>query len=152
MSSGKRQVRTNTVMDSKCQEFNIQFDFSVFMSWIFIMCVMGSVCVVKGIAEKVYRGRGLKVRIIREIGGEEDWGEAKGWAPVTHRGTDLSGSLGCSCVAPRLCSPAPSVTAESQGSSFSLWQRWIPNRVPHVETVSQHIPSKAGGNGSFVSM
>lgn len=78
MRSRKRQVRTNTVMDSKCQEFNTQCDFSVFMSWIFIIYVMGSVCVVKGIAEKVYRGKGLKVRIIRGIGDAEDWAEAKG--------------------------------------------------------------------------
>lgn len=41
----EKTVRTNTVMDSKCQEFNIQFYFSVFMSWIFIIYVTGSVCV-----------------------------------------------------------------------------------------------------------
>lgn len=40
-----KTVRTNTVMGSKCQEFNIQFYFSVFMSWIFTIYVMGSVCV-----------------------------------------------------------------------------------------------------------
>jgi len=74
----EKTVRTNSVMDSKCQEFNIEFYFSVFMSWIFIICVMGSVCVVKGMAEKVYRGERLKVRTVREMGDEEDWDEARG--------------------------------------------------------------------------
>lgn len=41
----EKTVRTNTVMDSKCQEFSIQFYFPVFMRWIFIICVMGIVCV-----------------------------------------------------------------------------------------------------------
>lgn len=41
----EKTVRTNTVMDSKCQEFSIQFYFPVFMRWIFIIYVMGIVCV-----------------------------------------------------------------------------------------------------------
>lgn len=41
----EKTVRTNTVMDSKCQEFSIQFYFPVFMRWIFIISVMGIVCV-----------------------------------------------------------------------------------------------------------
>lgn len=69
----EKAVRTNTVMDSKCQEFNIQFYFSGFMSCSFIIYVVGSMCVVKGIAENVYRGKRLRVRIVREI-----WDEARG--------------------------------------------------------------------------
>lgn len=52
MSSGQRQVHTNTVMDSRCQEFNRQFYFSVFMSWVFIIYFMGNVCVAKEIVER----------------------------------------------------------------------------------------------------
>lgn len=41
----EKTVPTNTVMDSKCQGFSIQFYFPVFMRWIFIIYVMGIVCV-----------------------------------------------------------------------------------------------------------
>lgn len=34
-------------------------------------------CVVKGTAEKVYRGKRLRVMIVREICDEEDWDEAR---------------------------------------------------------------------------
>lgn len=58
------------------------------MRWIFIICVMGIVCVVKGTAEKVYRGEGLGVRIVRGIWDEEHWDVVRAWAPVTHKGSD----------------------------------------------------------------
>lgn len=51
-------------------------------------CHGDCVCVVKGTAEKVYRGEGLRVRIVRGIWDEEDWDVVRAWAPVTHKGSD----------------------------------------------------------------
>lgn len=78
MSSGKR-LHTNTVMDSKCQEFNISILFLCFYELDFYYICHGQcVCVVKGIAENVYRGKRLRVRIVREIWDEEEWDKARG--------------------------------------------------------------------------
>lgn len=51
-------------------------------------CQGDCMCVVKGTAEKVYRGEGLGVRIVRGIWDEEDWDVVRAWAPVTHKGSD----------------------------------------------------------------
>lgn len=85
----EKTVSTNTVIDSKCQEFSIQFYFPVFMRWIFIIYVMGIVFVwLKEQMKKVYRGERLGVRIVRGIWDEEDWDAVRVWAPVTHKGSD----------------------------------------------------------------
>lgn len=44
----------------------------------YYICHGECVCVVKGTAEKVYRGKRLRVMIVREIWDEEDWDEARG--------------------------------------------------------------------------
>lgn len=49
----------------------------------YYLCHGDCVCVVKGIAEKVYRGERLGVRTVRGIGDEEDWDVVRASAPIT---------------------------------------------------------------------
>lgn len=58
MSSGKKTVCANAVMDSRCQEFNIQFYFPVFFYDLDLYYVCDGVCVRgKEIAAKEYMGQ-----------------------------------------------------------------------------------------------
>lgn len=130
----------------------------------YYICQGDCVCVFKGTAEKVYRGERLEVRIVRGIWDEEDWDAVRAWAPVTHKGIRLSGSLASYSISPNSCLPAPSVIAQSwcfgpscvasvnnrDGSKpvFLAWMQKKPWRKPEVSVhaASPSLPGELAGD------